>query len=92
MSSLGSALLPSKARSFERLIGVGSEALCPILEQWVSSDKASLLIIVARNSNLAEQWTADLIFFAQQSRRTETHIDFIHFPETDVSSDDFAAR
>ncbi|MGY8696945.1 MAG: transcription-repair coupling factor, partial [Verrucomicrobiia bacterium] len=92
MNSLGSALLPSKARAFERLIGVGSEALCPILEQWTFSEETPLLVIVARNSKLAEQWTADLIFFAQQANRPNTQIDFIHFPETDASTGDLAAR
>jgi transcription-repair coupling factor (superfamily II helicase) len=92
MNSLGSALLPSKARAFERLIGVGSEALCPILEQWVFGEKAPLLVIIAPNSKLAEQWTADLIFFAQQANRSGDPIDFVHFPEIDASSDDFAVR
>ena len=92
MNALGSALLPSKARAFERLIGVGSEALCPILEQWVFGEKAPLLVIIAPNSKLAEQWTADLIFFAQQANRSGDPIDFVHFPEIDASSDDFAVR
>lgn len=92
MTALGSALLPSKARTFERRIGVGAEALCPILEQWTASEDASLLFIIARNSNLAEQWTADIAFFARQARRLDSKIEFIHFPETNETNDDFAAR
>lgn len=92
MTSLGSALLPSKARSFERRIGVGSEALCPILEEWTFSEDEPVLLIIAPNAKLSEQWAADLAFFARHAGHLESPIDFIHFPETNLANDDFAAQ
>ena len=40
------ALLPSSAQSFERYIGVSSEALCPILEDWAHRQAAPLLSLI----------------------------------------------
>ena len=49
------ALLPSSAQSFERCIGTSSEALCPILEDWVQRQAAPLCVIIAKTERMAEQ-------------------------------------
>lgn len=93
MSPQASALLPENARAFGRSIGVGPEALAPILEDWAVHSHAPLLVAVAKNATQAEQWTADIEFFHGQARRNESErLELIHFPEDHRSSDDFAAR
>ncbi len=92
MTALGSALLPSNASKLERRIGVSSEALCPILEDWARKERKPLRFVIARNANLAEQWTADLQFFAENSGVSDTRFECIHFPELNASSDDVSAQ
>jgi len=93
MNPLASVLLPQRARRFEQRIGVGTEALGPILEDWAAKTEAPLLIAVAQNASQAEQWTADVGFFHRQAdRKSSAAFEVIHFPEDHQTSDDIAAR
>ncbi len=92
MTGSGSALIPDRAKRRESRIGVSSEALCPILEDWIQAQTHALAIIIAPNERQAEQWRADLEFFSSQARADEPAIEFLHYPEIDDGSDEIAAQ
>ena len=85
------ALLPSSAQSFERCIGVSSEALCPILEDWVQRQAVPLCVIIAKTEKMAEQWASDLALFHLHARGASENNEIHHFPEFNESSDEGSA-
>ncbi len=82
------ALLPSSAQSFERCIGVSSEALCPILEDWVQRQATPLCVIIAKTERMAEQWASDLALFHLHARGSHETFEIHHFPEFNESSEE----
>ena len=85
------ALIPSSAQTFERCIGVSSEALCPILEDWAQRQTTPLCLIIAKTERMAEQWASDLALFHLQVRASSETKKIHHFPEFNESSDEGSA-
>ena len=85
------ALLPSSDPSFERCIGTSSEALCPILEDWVQRQAAPLCVIIAKTERMAEQWASDLALFHLNARGSSETNEIHHFPEFNESYDEGSA-
>ena len=75
--TVSSGLLPAaKSMAIERLIGVSSEALSPILEDWANRAEAPIKIVIVSDERLAEKTAADLEFFNNQAREG----DGLHYP------------
>ncbi|MEM9159259.1 MAG: transcription-repair coupling factor [Verrucomicrobiota bacterium] len=74
MSEAGVSLLPVSPKKLEKRIGVGQEALAPIVEDWIQNAEEKLLIILVANDRQAERLSADLEYFHQQIRGPKTEV------------------
>ncbi len=81
MTTLGSALLPSQAARFERRIGISSEALPVVVENWIHHSDERLLLIVAPSAKQADQLVSDFQYFHEKARSRKVKTQFALLPE-----------
>ncbi len=81
MSQAAPVLLPSDTARWQQRIGVNEEAIPPVVEDWINGSESDVLIVVAKNSRLAEMWNADFAYFHRQAR-PESTARFLHLPES----------
>ncbi|HCR29829.1 MAG TPA: transcription-repair coupling factor [Opitutae bacterium] len=91
--TVSSGLLPaSSSVAVERLIGVSSEALSPVLEDWANQANQPVKIVIVTDERLAEKTAADLDFFHRQVREDQNRTNIHQLPVIDAFGEDLAAQ
>lgn len=92
--TVSSGLLPaSSSTAVERLVGVGSEALSPVLEDWANRAKQHpVKIVIVTDERLAEKTAADLEFFHWRAREDRGSFTIHQLPTIETLGEDLAAQ
>ena len=85
-------LAASSTVAIERLIGVSSEALSAVLEDWATRSKEPVKIVVVSDERLAEKTAADLGFFNRRAREDRSRMSIHQLPAIETYVEDLAAQ
>ena len=85
-------LAASSTVAIERLIGVSSEALSAVLEDWATRSKEPVKIVVVSDERLAEKTAADLAFFNRRAREDRSRMSIHQLPAIEPYVEDLAAQ
>ena len=86
--TVSSGLLPtSPTVAVERLIGVSSEALSPVLEDWATRSKELVKIVIVSDERLAEKTAADLAFFNKRAGEDRSRLSMYQLPAIEAGDD-----